>query len=486
MPELPRLMQGGSAWENMQDALQNSVVQVVAQIARFNWTEPYKVEDQFEGRGSGFFIDQEGHIITNAHVVDEAATVWVHLPVLGKKAIFTDVIGFCPERDLALLRVRPDDLEFLRSHVGTLTHLPFGDSDLVRRTEQVLVLGYPLGHYIMKSSTGVVSGRESYGGRSLIQITAPINPGNSGGPLINMQGEVIGIAIATVLAAQNIGYAIPINELKIIVDDLYKKPFIRRETLGMQYNYASEELAKLFNCPSPVGVYINKVYKDSLMDKAGIQEGDMLYEFNDFRVDAYGDITVPWSHDKIAITDLVARLKIGEKVTLVIYRGGKRQEIAFTFEYTPPYPVRRMYPDYEDIDYEVIAGMVIMELADNHLPLLIPDMPFLIRYLKPDNKTVSKLIITHIVPGALAQQIHSLMPGFIIAQVNSAKVHTLQELRDELKKSIPTDTLTIKTSGGIFVALPLRGILKDEERLARDFAYPLSPTVKALKEACKV
>lgn len=486
MPEAMMPIQSDLAWENMQDTLQSSIVQVVAQVAEFNWSEPYKVQGQYEGRGSGFFIDKEGYLITNAHVVKEASTVWIHLPTLGKKALFTDIVGFCPERDVALLRVRSEDLIFLQTMLGKITPLPFGDSDLVRRTEEVLVLGYPLGHYVLKSSTGVVSGHESYDGRSLLQITAPINPGNSGGPLINMQGEVIGITIATIMYAQNIGYAIPINELKIILDDLYKKPLIRRETLGASLNFASEEFSRLYNIPTPVGVYVNKVYKGSLLDKAGVKEGDMLYELNGFRLDAYGDTTVPWTRDKVTIDDIVSRLKIGDPVTLVMYRDGKRQEITFPFEYTTPYPIRIMYPDYEDIDYEIIAGLVIMQLAQNHLPRLLKHRPYLVEYIKPENCVTPALVISHSVAGALGQQTRILEPGHIIAQMNGKDVTTLEQFRQSLRDSIQTDLVTIKTTEGIFVVLSLRNILKDERRLSRDFAYPLSATVQELLKICDI
>jgi S1-C subfamily serine protease len=472
-------------WAAMQDAMQNSVVQVVAQVARYNWVEPYAIQDQFENRGSGFFIDTHGHVITNAHVVDEATMVWIHLPSLGKKAIFADVIGFCPDRDLALLRVRDADFAFLKTHIGAITPLPFGDSDLVRRTDEVLVLGYPLGHYIMKSSTGVVSGRESYGGYSLIQITAAINPGNSGGPLINTFGQVIGIAIATVDGAQNIGFGIPINELKLILDDLYTTRLVRRETLGIQLNYANEELTHYLQNPVPGGIYIGKVYKDSLAEKAGIQEGDMLYEFNNFKIDEFGDATVPWSRDKITINDLVARLKKDEEVSAVLYRKGKKIVTNFAFSATKPYPIRRMYPGYENIEYEVIAGMVLMQLADNHFRVLGKVAPDLYEYVRMERKINPQLVMTHIIPGSMAHQTRILYSGFIIAEINEMPVHTLDALRTALFKSLETKELTIKTDDGVFTVLPFEAVIKDEERLSKNFAYPLSPTIKELLKAIK-
>lgn len=467
-------------WAAMQDAMQNSVVQVIAQIAKFNWLEPYKVEGEFENRGTGFFIDSYGHLVTNAHVVDQATLIWIHVPALGKRAIYTDVIGFCPDRDLALLKVKDEDLAFLYEHFDSIIPIPLGDSDKVRRTEPVLVLGYPLGNYMMKSATGVLSGLEFYSGYALLQITAPINLGNSGGPLINAHGEVIGIAIATVHGSQNIGFAIPINELRMVLDELYKPGLVRSEGLGIQYNYATEELAQFLGNPLPTGIYINKVYKNSLFQKAGVQEGDMLYEFDGYAIDMYGDATVPWFRDKIMLTDLIARVKRGDTVNIVIYRAGERKEISFVFEGTPLYPIRKLYPRYELIDYEVIGGMVIMQLSDNVINALLATTPDLIPYTKLENKIEPALIITSILPGSYGQQVRSLAVGTIIAQVNGKKTKTLAELRAALPESLATDLVIFKTTDHILAAMPFRKMLADEPRLARDFAYPLSKTVLEL------
>ncbi|HZW61798.1 MAG TPA: trypsin-like peptidase domain-containing protein [Candidatus Babeliales bacterium] len=477
------LKSGILEWAAMQDAIHNSVVQVVSQVAKFNWREPYIVQEQYEGRGTGFFIDTDGYLVTNAHVVDSAETVWVYLPSLGKKVIFAQVVSFCPDRDLALLRIKDEDFKELKKNIGEIVPLPLGDSDIIRRTDEVLVLGYPLGHQSMKSSTGVISGRESYGGYSLIQITAPVNPGNSGGPLLNAQGEVIGITIATIPGAQNIGFAIPINQLKIILDDLYSKPFVRRGQLGLLFNYASEELAQLLGNPLPTGIYINHVSKNSLLDNVGVKEGDMLYELNGFRIDAYGDATVPWSRDKATLNDLVSRIKHGDAVSCVVYRKGERIELSFTFEVTEPNPIRFIYPKYEPVDYEIIAGMIVMQLSDNHIPLLAPHMPYLIDYTKVEKKTEPALIISHIIPGSVAQQSRTLIPGFIITEVNGEEVKTLSEFRKAVKKSLKSNLLSVKVTDKILVVFPLGQVLVDEERLSNGFGYAITKLVKELLEA---
>jgi len=467
-------------WSQLQKTVHNSVVQLFAQVAEFNWLEPYKVRREYERRGSGFFINDEGYLITNAHIVNEAKTMWIQIPGFGRKPLFADVVGFCPDRDLALLRVKEKDRTFIQSQIGTIPCLSLGDSDTVERTSKVLVLGYPLGQHRMKVATGVISGRESVAGRIFLQITAPVNPGNSGGPLLDNNGNVIGVAIAASSRAQNVGYAIPINELKLVLDDLYTIPFVRRTYLGARFNYSSDEQASFLGNPLPAGFYVNKVFRNSLFEDVGVQAGDMIYEFNGYHLDAYGDAKGPWSHDRVSIFDLVSRLKIGDEISLVIYRNGKRQEVRFTFTLINPYPIRRIYPEYEKAEYELFGGMVIMQLEENHLPSLIKLMPYLVKYNKIENKVDPILVISHIMPGSYAHQLRNLMPGFTISEINGTTVKTLAQLRDALSTSVQTGFVTLKTTDDVFVVFSLKKILEQESQLAKDFVYHISPTIQAL------
>src|SRR5262249_23942749 len=149
-----------------------------------------------------------------------ATSVWIQIPSLGKRIIDVTIVGVCPERDIALLKLTPESEQLVRSLLGKIPYLPFGDSDGVHRAEELLALGYPLAQHTLKSTTGVVSGRENITGQAVIQMSAPINPGSSGGPSLNRAGQVIGINTATILGVQNANYIIPINEVKIVLDDL--------------------------------------------------------------------------------------------------------------------------------------------------------------------------------------------------------------------------------------------------------------------------
>lgn len=474
------VVQSEDNWLQVENAAQNTVVQIFAQVGKFNWLEPYKVEAQFESRGTGFFINDQGYIVTNAHVVNEAKTVWINIPALGRETIRVEVISFCPDRDLALLRITPEDLERVRKKLGQVPFLMLGDSDTAQRTNKVLVLGYPLGQQNMKSTTGVVSGREAANSISYIQITAPINPGSSGGPLISTRGAVIGIAVAVAAETFNVGYAIPVNELKLILEGLLETRLFRKPILGGHFHNATDDHARFFGNPLPAGLYVHKIFKGSMLEKAGVQQGDMIYELNGHHLDSHGEATVPWSADKISLYDLVSRLTVGQEIKLVLYRSGKKKEMSFKLQQFSPYPVRIKYPDYEKIEREVIGGMVVMELAHNHLPHLVKTAPHLLKYRKMENMLEPVLLISHILPGSQAQKLRSLVPGDIIKSVNGTPVKTVDEFREALHASSHSEFLSITTADDVLAVFPLKAMLADEERLSTDFAYPLTPAVREL------
>ncbi len=465
-------------WLDVQNSARNAVVQVIAQVGQFNWVEPYKTLRQGELRGSGFFINDRGEFITNFHVINEAKRIWIYIPAFGKKRLHAQTVSVAPERDLALVRLNPESLAFIHKNLGAVPYLSLGDSDAVRRTHDVLVLGYPLGYHHLKSSTGIVSGREFAYDQSYLQVTAPINEGNSGGPLLNTKGQVIGINTAAVPAAENVGYSIPVNELNIILDDFYQKPFVRKPRLGVLGNNASEYQAAFLHNPTPGAFYINKVFKNSLAEKIDLHAGDVIYEFNGFTLDEYGDTAVTWNEDKVPLRAIISRLNIDEQVNMVVYRNGKRLDFTFAFELMPPYPIRRMYPDYEPVEYEVIGGMVVMQLTNNNLRLLGKKNPYLIKYTRLENKSKPVLVVSNILPGSTAQQVDAFGPGAVISQVNGVFVRTLPEFRTALQTSMVSQFLTIKTEDDVFVVFPFDQVLADELRLSRDFVYPITDTVK--------
>jgi hypothetical protein len=255
---------------------------------------------------------------------------------------------------------------------------------------------------------------------------------------------------------------------------------VRKALLGIQFNFASDEHAQLLGNPVPGGCYINRVYSGSLLEKVGVREGDMVYEINGFCLDVFGEVGVPWNRDKISLYDLVSRLKIGDQVDLVVYRNGVRHNFSFIFELVTPYPIRFMYPHYETVRYEVVGGMVIMQLTDNHLSILAPLAPTLVPYLEIENKVTPRVVITHIFPGSVVQQARCFDEGDVIAQVNGIAINTLEDVERALFAKKESNLLAIKTDQRVLGVFSLDKIKNDEERLSRDFAYPISPIGLAL------
>lgn len=470
-------------WRPIQEQVTDTVVQIYAQFAELDIRQPYKTPSQYQATGSGFFINEEGDLITNAHMVVHANNVLIQVPSLGKQLLDCTVLSIAPERDLALLRISPEGRKLLAKERGKFPYLKMGDSDQVRRADEVMALGYPLGQNSLKSTTGVISGRES----NLIQMSAAINPGSSGGPLLNLNGEVVGINTAGITEAQNVGYIIPINELKTILPDMRKGKILHKPFLGIIFNNANEAAAEFLGNPQPGGCYIVEVLKNSALYTAGVQRGDMIYEFNGHRVDMFGEMNVPWSEDKITITDYLGRLSIGDKIHLVVYRKGDRKEIDVTLNQSQLPAIRKVYPAYEDIDYEVVGGMVIMQLTINHIAAMANKAPGLAAFAELKNQEEPVLVISHIFQTSYAARARIFAEGSTINEVNGEKVTNLYELRNALDKSIETGYLTLRVSDNIarisdnmFAVLPFERVLSEERQLSGDYKYPLTANTKRL------
>jgi S1-C subfamily serine protease len=473
-------------WERAQKIAKNTVVQVLVQSAKFNWADPYCAPIQQQFCGSGFFIDAQGHMLTNHHVVEGAKTAQIRVPVFGQDLLDVAILGVYPELDLALLKLTDEAVNKLRKELGSIPFLTLGDSEKLKPAEPVLALGYPLGLRYIKSTVGVLGGREYLHGTSFLHITAPINPGNSGGPLLNREGEVVGINSAgldttarlgvgpeNAMVLQNIGYIIPINYVKNVLRDLYTRKVLRKPTLGLIANPTTAEHAQLLGNPVPTGVYVNKVQKHSLAEKAGIKEGDMLYKINGFTIDNYGDVLVNWqSARKVTLEEFLLHVPIRSKLTLTVYRKGVRRELSCTFEATEPQPIRVIYPDFEpqETAYEMLAGLCIMQLRANHFNSL-PRTPILHDYAQPDNADKQVLVITRVAPGSYVHKIHCLQEGDVIKTINGKEVKTLTDLRKALEQSKATGRIIITTQENIETVISTAKIAAEEARLARDFMF---------------
>ena len=272
------------------------------------------------GQGSGFIIDDEGHIITNNHVVENATRVTVVLH--DDRRLEAEVVGTDRESDVALLRVDAETL-------GNITPLLLGDSDSIRPGQMAVALGSPFG--LDGSITiGIISGVDrSLSGAGqrpnpeIIQTDAAINPGNSGGPLLNSAGEVVGINTAIEASSSDIGFVVPINTVKSLLPALLKGGEVKNPWLGISAVAISPNLVELLELPASSGIYVVTIAASSPAEEAGLIESgsDDLGQ-----PDGGGDIITAVDGIEVsAVEDLVAYLndkEPGNEITLTILRNG--------------------------------------------------------------------------------------------------------------------------------------------------------------------
>lgn len=259
--------------------------------------------------GTGFVASANGVIVTNRHVVSDLQANYTVVTKDGKK-LDVEKIYRDPTLDLALIK----------THEEGLKPLKIGDSSKIKVGQTAIAIGNALGKFSNTVTTGVVSGvGRSIGagdqfGREveilddLIQTDAAINPGNSGGPLLNSAGEVIGVNVAMSEAAQNIGFAVPINSVKAIIDEFVSNGKISRAFLGVNYRVITRDVALLNEVPQ--GAYIQEVVPNSAASKAGIEPGDIITKIDGKVVD-----------NPNFISEIVRNKKPGDKISVEYWRG---------------------------------------------------------------------------------------------------------------------------------------------------------------------
>lgn len=477
-------------WAKVELVAKHAVGLLTTVKRQFNYSRPWATPTYKEGRGTAFFFDlenyvdlagdSEGYLLTNYHVVKDAHLVMLQLPGGSKKKVAVNIIGMCPERDLALLRLTKKGLKTFCKELN-LTSVPtlkLGDSDLmIKRGQPIYTLGFPLGQQSLKGTTGVVSGSQMLDNDQVyIQIDAPINPGNSGGPLLDQNGLVIAVNTASVPSAQNIGFGIPINEAKCLFKDLLHKKIVARPELGIYQNHATDYQAEYLGNPVPSGIYVYFVIPGSIADKAGIQPGDMLYEFNGYSIDEYGDTYGPWSDEKISIKELIARLQEGDQVAFLVWRNGEPLTLEAICEEPPVYARSEKFSLG---DCEVLGGATFMDFVENHLKDL-PQSPFLINYMLPENQNEPVVIVSDVIPGTEIAEVGGIYPGTILKEVNEQPVKTLDDVRKALLKSIKTGSVAFKTSNNKFIVFSLKKLLENQKDLARENICQITPIVREL------
>lgn len=286
-------------------------------------------EKQKVGAGSGFIVSADGYVVTNRHVVADQAAEYTAVLADGRK-FPVKVLARDPSNDVAVLKIDGKDLPVLA----------YGDSDSLQVGQRAIAIGYALGEFGNTVSSGIISGLKrslknvSDGASSenlfgVIQTDAAINPGNSGGPLLNLKGQVIGVDVAIVQGSQNIGFALPINDVRKVVDSVRKDGRIVRPFLGVRFAMIDKEIKESNQLTVDDGALIVRgakptdlaVLPGSPADKAGLLENDIILEANGQKL-----------NEDLPLDQAMAKYSPGDKVTLKILRKGEEQKIVVTLE----------------------------------------------------------------------------------------------------------------------------------------------------------
>ncbi|MFQ5881310.1 MAG: DegQ family serine endoprotease [Candidatus Methylomirabilales bacterium] len=372
----------------------------------------FSLPREFESRslGSGVIVDPRGYILTNNHVVEQADVIQVTL--VNERTFQAKVIGTDPKTDIAVIKIED---------AGGLQPAPLGDSDEMRTGDFVVAIGNPFGlsHTV---TVGVVSatGRTGVGitaYEDFIQTDASINPGNSGGPLLNIQGEVIGINTAIVAMGRGIGFAIPINLAKDIMTMLIKEGKVTRGWLGVVIQPLTEELARQFGVEPGEGVLIADVVEGGPADRAGLKSGDIIQGFAESAVT-----------DVRQLQRLVAAVRPGETVPVRVKRQGK------------------------DLVLTVNVGQMPTEEAVAVTPGLVERYGFAVQDLTPElqekfHVEEGGVLVTSVAPGSPAFH-RGLRRGDVILEVNRQRVKNRRELVATLRRSRPEADLLLLVQRG--------------------------------------
>lgn len=366
---------------------------------------------QREGQGTGMIVSEDGYILTNSHVVRGATQLEVTL--FDGREVRAKVVGTDAQTDVAVIKI----------DVKNLTPVVLGDSDAMEVGEWVVAIGSPFGLH-QTVTAGIISATSRAGVgitdyEDFIQTDAAINPGNSGGPLVNLHGEVVGIntAIASRTGSYNgIGFAIPSNMARYVMESLIKSGEVERGWLGASIQNLDENLARSFNYKSTDGVLIGDVVPDSPADKAGLKSGDIVLKYNGRDTEQMHELR-----------NSVAATTPGTKADLVVFRDGR--EVKLTLEVgklseanVPTNPLVNAQPDEQpqtgvELDFGATVETVTPEVA---------------KRLELD-RVERGVVVTEIAPGGVAADA-GLRPNDVIVSVDNKNVEDAEDLRDALSE----------------------------------------------------
>ncbi len=387
----------------------------------FRWRSPRRRSPQQRkyqqiAQGSGFIISADGYILTNNHLAEDAGKITVILA--DGEEFEAETIGTDPESDIAVLKIDDDDLPCLE----------LADSDALKVGEWVLAIGNPFGltHTV---TAGIVSAKGRGGFRltefeNYIQTDAAINPGNSGGPLLNLDGEVVGINTFIISGSggfMGIGFAIPINIAKSVYPQLIESGKVVHGFLGVAIQDLTDELAKSFGLKNTKGVLISEVTEDSAAEKAGLKQGDIVVE-----LDGQGVEKVNVLQSRIAMR------KPGTSVKVVVLRDGKRKTLTVELGERPP---EQIIAGQSEILEEL--GLTVNNLTDD----LAERLGF---------EGLTGVVVTGVESGSEANR-KGITAGTLIMKVNRTQVSNVKEFNEAVEQAGKEGAILLLINDGRYI-----------------------------------
>jgi serine protease Do len=379
-----------------------------------------------QSTGSGVIISNDGYIVTNNHVVEDAEKIEVSLP--DRRSYEAKIIGRDPNTDIALIKIEEKNLPFVK----------LGNSDDVRIGEWVLAVGYPLGLESTVTagivsatgrSTGII-GRElqqrqlqerGYNGNptepmintaieSFIQTDAVINKGNSGGALVNAQGELIGVN-SNIMSPSGYyagyGFAVPVNLVKKIADDFVKFGAVKRGLIGINFRELSPEIAKELGINEIQGLYVNDAIEGGAAQKAGLRKGDVITKLDGRTLYASSDLQ-----------ERIYRLRPGDKVNLTYKRDGKERDVTITLQEESKESQTASTLKSGTTLYNKLGGGFTPTTAEKKTELGVE----------------SGVTVTQVFRGGLLNNLN-ITSGMVITHINDVEVNNINEIEKALEKS---------------------------------------------------
>ncbi len=373
-------------------------------------------QQRMMGQGSGFIISKDGYILTNNHVVGDADKITVKLE--DGREFIAKTIGTDSHSDVAVIKIDAQDLPAIS----------LGDSDALDIGEWVVAIGNPFGlsHTL---TVGVVSakGRSNVGladYENFIQTDAAINPGNSGGPLVDLDGKVIGMNTAIFSrsgGSMGIGFAIPVNMIKAIKDQLIATGEVSRGYLGIVIQDLTPDLAESFDLDNQNGIVIAQVSEDSPAQKSGLKQGDVIVGFDGETVEKVG-----------AFRNKIAMKEPGTTHDIKVLRKGKQKTLSVTIGKLPA--------------GELIASSGSPQHMDN-LGLTLQNLTPSIAQQLGLEESDTGVVVTQVIPGSVADMAH-IKTGFLIQQVNHQPVNNIDEFRKAVTETGKNGSVLLLVKNG--------------------------------------